>query len=82
MKPTVDGVLPHQSLIKNIYHRLATGHLIEALFFSVLIEVCLSWSYCCCQEIHNHGNSFKGKHLTGACLQFDRLDYYQHGGSL
>ena len=29
----------------------------------------------------HHGNSYKGKHLIGADLQFHRLAHYHHGGN-
>ena len=29
---------------------------------------------------HDHGNSYKGKHLIGAGLQFRDLVHYHHGG--
>ena len=29
---------------------------------------------------HDHGNRYKGKHLTGAGLQFRSLVHYCHGG--
>jgi hypothetical protein len=29
---------------------------------------------------HHHGNSYKGKHLIGAGLQFRGLVHYHHGG--
>jgi hypothetical protein len=41
---------------------------------------CLSQSSFNVKRHRDHGNSYKGKHVIGAGLQFRGLVYYHHGG--
>jgi hypothetical protein len=45
-----------------------------------LKEHCLSLRFIAIKRHHDHGSSYKGKHLTGAGLQFRGLVNCQQGG--
>lgn len=58
-------------------------HLFICVFCSCMVVVPVCWLGNCLEELifsyhvrlrgHAHGDSFKGKHLIGACLQFQRF---------
>ena len=43
------------------------------------ISACLRQCFIAVKRHHDHDNSYKGKHLIGAGLQFRGLVYYHHG---
>ena len=42
------------------------------------LSMYLSWVYISVKRHHDHGNSYKGKHLTGAGLEFRGLVHDHH----
>jgi hypothetical protein len=42
--------------------------------------ICLSKSFITVKRHHDQGNAYKGKHFTGADLQFQNSLHYHHGG--
>lgn len=45
---------------------------------SMYIVLCLGHCSTAVMRLHDRGNSHKGKHLSGACLQFIGLFHYHH----
>lgn len=43
------------------------------------LVICLSWGIIAENGHQEHGNSYNGKHLIGACLQFSGLVHCCHG---
>lgn len=41
--------------------------------YSFPFMYCLSWCCVAVKRHHDHGNSYKGKHLIGACIQFQKF---------
>lgn len=47
--------------------------------FLISVELCVKHviqSSIADKKLHDHGNSYNGKHLIGACLRFRDLVYY------